>query len=434
MSSEERNKQFGLPLKKGTSWTAEKNWLAIQSFIKSNVWNLDDPPLESDKEDPLLKDKIPFGMFMMGFDFHVTKHSSPKLIEVNTNAGGLASAIALETCGPERDFMKDSFAKALVHEFQDGLCYFSKDEQAREFWEKRVGSQVNPKPQTVAIVDTNAPKQGLYPEMVQFTEILATLGIDAFVVSPEDLELKEGDGLYFNDKAVDFVYNRLTDFRLESKEHQHLRKAAVEKQIVLSPHPAAYVRTADKRNLVRLSQVVHPTEHKQEEEQQQGGEDVKKGEIQELIAEVVPKAWIMTEKDITEWQKLRKKLVFKPVDGFASKGVYKGDKISASKLKSLDPPAFIAQELCPPGFDEEDGTKWDLRVFYRSSVELLGMASRHFSGQVMEMSGAKSGFRRALPEGICCMMAQRLSAAACEAACCPEGVRENLKLESGSVL
>ena len=79
--------------------------------------------------------------------------------------------------------------------------------------------------------------------------------------------------------------------------------------------------------------------------------------------------------------------------------MYRGDKLSVTRLREL-PSDTIVQEWAPPGVSS-DGTKYDIRVF-TCGTEILGLASRHFSGQVMEMSSEKSGFKVALPEGYCC--------------------------------
>ena len=394
---EEERKKYGLPRKSGLSITRARVWEDVRTFLESKVWLLKNPALPSDLEDPLLKDSLPFGRFMMGFDFHVSgDEAPPKLIEVNTNAGGLATVISLGCCQTEKDFLQNAFSSAVKAEHQIATEYFAgKNEASEKFWTNR-GKDA---PQAMVIVDTDAESQFLYPEMKLFTSFFAAEGIEAYVVSPEDLTYRE-EGLFYKDTQIDFVYNRLTDFRFEQEEHRALREAAVADRVVVSPHPAAYARTADKRNLVTLSRFLHS----------EGGIEnapfaIPEGfeEMKEVLKRVVPQTWVMSEKPLAEWQSLRKRLVFKPADGNGSRGVYRGDRISNGKLKSLDPSTTIVQELCPPGVDQEDGTKWDFRV-YSHSQKILGMATRHFQGQVMEMKNEKSGFRRALPENASCLI------------------------------
>lgn len=50
--------------------------------------------------------------------------------------------------------------------------------------------------------------------------------------------------------------------------------------------------------------------------------------------EVVPPTFLLSERSIEEWMKVKKDFVFKPPSGNASKGVYRGDKLSAAKMVS----------------------------------------------------------------------------------------------------
>jgi hypothetical protein len=326
------------------------------SLSGSGTWKLEDPALESDKEDPLLLPR-PYGAFMMGFDFHLTPEG-PKLIEINTNAGGLATVFTFAEHELIAKHIQLLFLSAILKEYEIATEFHS------------MGDPL----QYVVIVDDNVNHQKLYPEMLKLASIIeegvATHAkIVAAVVSPEDLKLEE-DGLYHNGNRVQFIYNRMTDFRMTNPEHNHIREASLKGLAVLSPHPSAYVRYADKRNLCKIT---HP---------------------------LVPKTYLLSDKPIEEWGKIKKSFVFKPPDGAASKGVYRGDKISQTKLQQL-PPNTIAQEYCPPGISEDHQTKYDLRIYTRD-CDILGIASRHFCGQVMEMSSALSGFKAALPEGVCC--------------------------------
>ena len=316
---------------------------------------------------------------MLGFDFHLTEQG-PKLIEINTNAGGLATvftfagATTTELKCLEKFHVEKRFFSQVIREFEIAREYFN------------TNSTLPQKLTTVAIVDENVEKQGMYPEMLAFKQILESFQIKTFVISPEDVVIHDDFSLSYQETIIDFIYNRITSsFRLSLESHSHLRKAALNSQVVISPHPAAYVRIADKRNLLVISDKIKEIE-------QQGGE-ISYGKI-------VPQSFLLSDRELEYWVKNKKNWVFKPAEGCASKGVYRGDKLSAAKLKTL-PPDTIAQEFCPPSVSAEDATKLDFRVFSRDN-EILGLATRHFTGQVMEMSSAKSGFKMALPENVCC--------------------------------
>jgi len=365
----------------GIERTSYPNWKKIERFIDSEMWWIDDPILHEDAVDPLLEKKIPFGAFMLGFDFHLTS-TGPKLIEINTNAGGLATVFTF-SCTPEgsplkemeRKHITNKFIKAIRDEYNIGYKYFHSN------YDNSLSNTLT----TIAIVDDNVEKQGLYSEMLEFKRILEEDNLNAFVVSPEDLHLKD-NCLYYNDYRIDFLYNRITpDFRLRDISHQHIRQAGLAGEVVISPHPATYVRVADKRNLPIISDKILNSTIEMDEYS---------------FKDIIPLTLSMNEKSMDEWIKERKKWVFKPPEGNGSKGVYRGDKISATKLKSLPMESTLAQEYCPPS-TSEDGTKLDFRVFTRDN-DVLGLATRHFTGQVMEMKGKKSGFKMALPDSVCC--------------------------------
>jgi glutathione synthase/RimK-type ligase-like ATP-grasp enzyme len=279
----------------------------------------------------------------------------PKIIEVNTNAGGLATVFTFSKWVEAQKAVRRDFVVALKKEFelfQTGLA------SARPL-------------KTVAIVDDNVSSQGLYPEMLFFAEILGNEGIQTFVLSPEDLILDSiTKELTHNGVKIDLIYNRMTDFRFEDPFHKHIREAAIAKSIALTPHPAVYVRAADKRNLLKMKHSVIPETH------------------------------LLKDKSIDDWCKIKKDYVFKPPAGNASKGVYRGDKVSIAKLKTLDGETIVQKFVAPAV--SEDESKFDVRVFTRDN-DIIGLASRHFTGQVMEMRSAKAGFKEALPDGVCCL-------------------------------
>ncbi len=339
--------QYGLPVKAGLDELSQTDWAQIEKFIKDKSWYFQDPVLTADRADPLLSQPIPYGRFMLGFDFHLTPQG-PRLIEINTNAGGLATVFHLESDCGEADIVKRLFINALLQEF---------------YLAGRVG-----KPVHVAIVDDDVTSQLLFPEMKAFAVLLEEVGISTCVVSPEELEW-DGHNLSWCQKKIDFVYNRLVDFRLQNPSHQKIREAALQGSVVLSPHPAAYVRVADKRNLLRLK---HP---------------------------LVPEAHLFSERSVDAWAADKSNWVFKPADRAGAKGVYRGDKISITKLRGL-PSDTLVQEFVPPSVSPE-GTKFDIRIFTRDT-DILGIAARHFTGQVMEMRSVGAGFRKVLPQNTCC--------------------------------
>jgi hypothetical protein len=332
-----------LRIKPGAEPITKKDWESMTQFIASREWLLPVPVLAEDQQDPLTAILPTYGAFMLGFDFHLT-HNGPKLIEINTNAGGLSTLIALTDNAQARQKLIDDFLNAIKNE-----------------WSLFSSSQPLP---VIAIVDDDVATQPFFPEMQFFAKVLTEAGYEACTCSPEELFFS-ADGLTFNGKKIDLIYNRLTDFRLTEARHKSIRNAVLSGQVALTPHPAVYARSADKRRMVGWQ---HP---------------------------VIPETHLLSERSLEVWQAERKQWVFKPPTGAGSRGVYRGDKITIGKLSSL-PPDTIVQKIVAPSV-AADGSKMDVRV-YTSGTKIIGAVSRQYTGQVMEMASEKSGFKAVVIE------------------------------------
>jgi hypothetical protein len=94
----------------------------------------------------------------------------------------------------------------------------------------------------------------------------------------------------------------------------------------------------------------------------------------------------------------RREWVFKPTAAFASKAVYRGDKISKRRLKEIYAERdFVAQRRVDPGTIEVETVegpremKFDVRAYvYRERIFLLG--ARVYQGQVTNMRSPGGGF------------------------------------------
>ena len=188
------------------------------------------------------RDFGPRGVFM-GYDFHLV--GRPKLIEVNTNAGGAflnaLLAKAQQACCAEVEVAlsrtdADDFEAAVLRMFQ------------REWYLQRgVGA-----PRRIAIVDDRPEEQYLYPEFVLAQRFFLKHGIEAVVADAEKLRYERGQLLVRNE-PIDLVYNRLVDFAFERPEHAALRAAYQNDAVVVTPNPRVHALYADKRNLSLLS-------------------------------------------------------------------------------------------------------------------------------------------------------------------------------------
>ncbi|MBY0568829.1 MAG: hypothetical protein K2P70_16045 [Hyphomonadaceae bacterium] len=188
-------------------------------------------------------DHGPSGAFM-GYDFHLTP-AGPKLIEVNTNAGGAFLnaflARAQIACCAE---VEHAFGLSSLAAFDDAVITMFKAE-----W-RRQGR--NDPLRRIAIVDERPQEQYLYPEFVLAKRLFERNGIEVVVADPSELRF-ECELLQHGGRPIDLIYNRLVDFALGAPEHAAIRIAYEGGAVVVTPNPRNHALRADKRNLILLS-------------------------------------------------------------------------------------------------------------------------------------------------------------------------------------
>jgi hypothetical protein len=313
----------------------------------------------------------------MGYDFHLDA-SGPKLIEINTNAGGVmlnaALARAQETCCAAMD---GAFThNARLDTLEQTVFDMFMSEWRRQRGDSPLGS--------VVIVDDAPAAQYLAPEFELFRQLFEGHGVAARIADPSALAWRDGR-LWHAGAPVDLVYNRLTDFYLEAPSHQALRQAYAAGAVVLTPDPHAHAVFADKRNLIALSQDdllaawgVSATDRA-------------------LLQAGVPQTRLVTPERADELWAQRRQLFFKPVAGFGARAAYRGDKLTRRVWGEILAGDFVAQALVPPSerLIEVDGVqadlKFDLRAYsYAGQIQLL--AARMYSGQTTNFRTQGGGF------------------------------------------
>jgi hypothetical protein len=307
---------------------------------------------------------------MMCYDFHLAG-DVPRLIEVNTNAGGgLLAYLAHDPLLPIAPESLDANLKArLLQTFADEIYQFSEGGKS--------------KPERIVIVDENPAEQYLYPEMRAFVDLFNAWGIAAEIADPQQLDAS-ADGVWLNGKPVDLVYNRHCDFYLESEEMAGLQAAYLARKVCLSPNPHLYGLLADKRRLTLWSDPVNRSTFSLTDSEQV------------LLDKTLPTCALLSELDLQQIWSIRKKRVFKPVDSFGSRGVLIGEKISRKRFDQLPAETTLVQELVPPSMTEvpdNDLMKTDLRLYaYRDRA--LGVTARLYRGQVTNLRTPGGGFAR----------------------------------------
>ena len=305
------------------------------------------------------------GVFF-GYDFHLTT-DGPRLIEVNTNAGGALLlqhvASAQQACCREvGDFFPgprgiDDAEQVFVDMFRE------------EFRAQRPAATLG----CVAIVDEDPESQYLSPEFELFREMFAGHGIEAVIADPRDFTLS-GNRLIAAARTVDLVYNRLTDFYLQSPACATLRQACENGSAVFTPSPRAHALYANKRNMTVLSDTNALRAMSVPDD------------VVRTLSVAVPRTVLVSADNAAQLWAERRGLVFKPAWGYGSRGTYKGAKLTKKTWMSILESDYVAQELVPPGerLLVTDGArrsfKVDLRCYvYRGEIQLLG--ARMYRGQ-----------------------------------------------------
>ena len=310
----------------------------------------------------------------IGYDFHVGAEG-PRLIEINTNAGGaLLNAIlarAQRACCKEIEALVSGPVPAVDME----RALF--DMFAAEWrCSGRAGL-----PQRVAIVDDAPAQQFMYPEFLLFAQLFRRFGLEAVVLAPEQLVFENGV-LRDAQGPVDLVYNRLTDFAFEAVGHAPLRAAYLADAAVVTPHPRAHALYADKRNLSLLTDEARLRYW---------------GVRETVIATLqlgIPSTQIVAAADAERLWGERRKLFFKPAAGYGSRAAYRGAKLTRRVWGEILAGRYIAQELVPPSERQvgpQSTMKVDVRNYvYDGQVQLL--AARLYQGQTTNMRTAGGGF------------------------------------------
>ena len=321
------------------------------------------------------RDFGPAGAFM-GFDFHLAS-DDPKLIEVNTNAGGAflnwVLAGAQHACCPDVEFQhrvpsETDFAERVARMF------------TAEWQLQRGGGQ----PALVAIIDDLPEQQHLFPEFQLARELLEQQGIPAVIVDPAELAF-DGHKLTTSGRTIDLVYNRLVDFSLEEPRHAALLAAYLQGAVVLTPSPYVHALFADKRNLALLSE---------DTQLEKWGLSAARRAV---LRSGIPRTVVVSATNSDDLWRERRNLFFKPARGHGSKAAYRGDKLTRRVWDEIVGGEYVAQVFAAPTtrnatFEGKSiALKTDIRL-YTYAGGLLLAAARLYQGQTTNMRTAGGGF------------------------------------------
>ena len=324
---------------------------------------------------PIARDSLgPLGAFM-GYDFHLTTQG-PRLIEVNTNAGGgfLNAALAQAQracCGEPLDrsatgpaAFRQSVGDMFVHE-----------------WCLQRGAG---RPGLIAIVDDAPNDQHLYPDFELAKGLLEDQGFEAVIADAASLRFQDGV-LMIDGRVIDLVYNRLVDFSFDEPAHVALRDAYAAGAVVVTPNPHLHALYADKRNLVLLSDT-----HRLKG-WGLGADDAA------TLETALPKTVRLSAENAEALWDGRRELFFKPARGYGSKATYRGEKVTRRVWSEITAGDYVAQAYAPPSRRGVmvDGARTDLKVdirLYTYAGAVLLTAARLYQGQTTNMRTPGGGF------------------------------------------
>lgn len=306
-----------------------------------------------------------------GYDFHLNAQGA-HLIEINTNAGGaFLNAMLIES---QREAVLQGESLGDHNLAQELVKMFR--------YEWRLAQGDIPL-KTIAIVDEQPDTQYLYPEFLLAQTMLQGAGIAVHILAPENFTAEQG-GLYYQGQRIDLIYNRLTDFSLQ--HYPALLAAWQKNQVVLTPNPYHYQQYADKHLLVLLTDAQWL--------QAQGASATQIN----ILLQGIPVTRRVNAEAAEQWWAERKQWFFKPVNGYGSKGAYRGDKLTKRVFEEIMQADYVAQQLAMPsermvcvGEADAQALKYDVRCYvYDGHIQMV--AARLYQGQTTNFRTVGGGF------------------------------------------
>ena len=302
---------------------------------------------------------------LMSYDFHLDHNKNLKLIEVNTQSSGyLVSDLVDQVNGMKKESERSllSLKKSFEQEWQN----FSSETSF---------------PSHTLIVDHQIKSQKMYLEFLMYKDLLHLWKWPCQLEEIENLDINsQGVLVDSQNKKVEMVYNRCTDFYFENLPN--VKKVFLNQKCCISPHPREYLLLADKMRLCEWSS---------KDFLNKLGLNL---EDKEIIQKTVPFTALINSISSNELWKKRKKLFFKPLRGYGGKSVYRGKSISRNMFDRIIKEKGIFQKIVPPSlFVDTHGKEWkyDIRAYaYRDQVQKI--SARIYQGQLTQFQTPLSGF------------------------------------------
>lgn len=306
-------------------------------------------------------ERSPIPALLCSLDVHVNPDGDLKIIEINTNASAYLVTVmnykahAVDTFPSALEDLEDSFkASILKNSADDDL---------------------------VVIMDHAPQTQRLYIEFLMYQKFLThRLQRNCTILDPQEIECHDAT-LFYKNQRIGAIYNRHTDFFLETLPH--IQAAHHAQTVQLSPHPWGYALLADKKRLHNIqNQSWCPSLHLDEYPH-----------LQKALLKTFEFRDFPSPQDL--WEQ-RHHYFFKPPESYGSKSVYSGKSISRKKFEEIFSPQLLAQESAPApevvfkNNGQEERFKYDLRFYFFEDRVQLGMA-RTYRGQLTNLQTPLGG-------------------------------------------
>ena len=304
--------------------------------------------------------------FFSAWDFHLPPEGGCRLIEFNDNGSGFLFAAIINDLyytaaglGQQQSIAPPAELSAF-NQHLGGLV----EQEARTVFENGTDGLF------LILDDAESVQRGKFStELRLLRDLFRRRGWRAEIGSPPDTRW-DGRQLLFDGQPVSFVVNRSTDFFWQSEDFLPLRTAYDEGHVYIAPNPFTYATRSDKRLLEWLS-----LSHWDDDLGIQLAE-------REVLSAHVPETHVVRAENLEALAQRRQDLVFKPLHGFAGRGLIPSEAVGQARLRRLvkHGEGYVAQKRVSKScMDVEGQPLWtDLRVWaYRGKILLLsGRASR----------------------------------------------------------
>ncbi|BEP29640.1 hypothetical protein [Helicovermis profundi] len=317
-----------------------------------HIWNFDARLEELILIPHRFKSNVPMGRF----DFFYYPDGTYKFCELNTDG---TSAMNEET--PLSDILIDSFLMNEIqkkHNISRYELYQSWVEEVKSIYKEFVenGGSFSEKP-LVAIMDYMS--KGFPYEFEEFKKAFIKSGFNCQIVSPDELEEKDGN-LFYNKEKIDIIYRRLVT--RDMMEHYDelmplIRGIKANKTCIIGSIK---------------SQIVHTKKYFEALHHEEFRKYLSDDELAYIDKYIPYTSTLRIDENLESFVKNKEIYIIKPVDYYASKGVYAGKEFDTEEWRKLliasAKEGYIIQEFCERSINKnlnfkEDGS-FDIAEFY----------------------------------------------------------------------